>query len=71
MQCAFALRYVSGCLNLVVENALALMDGVWLPVSLYPGLAFTVRSYGWESQGLLGVGSRGGGRLQEECSFLL
>lgn len=40
-------------------------------MSLYPGLAFTVRSYGWESQGLLGVGSRGGGRLQEECSFLL
>lgn len=44
MKCAFPLRYVSGCLNLVVENGLVLMDGVWLPVSLCPGLAFGVRS---------------------------
>lgn len=30
--------------TLLVENTLTLMGGVWLPVSLCPGLAFTVRS---------------------------
>lgn len=74
MQCAFPLRYVSGCLNLVVENGLALTDGVWLPVSLCPGLAFAVRSLHKiiRQKEKIGVPEATGGcGLQEECSFLL
>lgn len=68
MQCAFALRYVAGCLNVVVENELALMDGVWFPVALpWPCFRGQISSKGkkkgWESQRLLGIGSRGEGRL--------
>lgn len=52
---------------MVVENELALMDGVWFPVALpWPCFRGQISSKGkkkgWESQRLLGIGSRGGGQ---------